>query len=336
MDKVIERFQEIAEQVRNAGKKARGEVKAPKAEAPAGGAIPEKQQETLDRYRNRMAQGDGKYDFFIHHGKILAKYTTPTGFTVFDRILPDGSVNHGGNWPVGGDKAITPERRKELDRDKKAKFGQGDPSPLAVSIPDLDLNGASTEQKKLPGKITHDVLGGDIHIDSPGFGPSAIPQVRVSGIYSAPVAAESATPMAPDPLMAPEPDTGKAQRFEIGKKLSPEQKKAVLDTVQDRYKETGHQKVMVGLNQFDEEIWRYPYDRERFVVSDITGAKLRHYIRLPDGKIAHPSEVFPNITQNDVINAVGEIQEKRRLAKRQEQEKLDRAKMSYATGHYRG
>lgn len=36
---------------------------------------------------------------------------------------------------------------------------------------------------------------------------------------------------------------------------------------------------------------RYPYSPELFKTSDLSGAKVRNYFRLPDGRIAHPDEI---------------------------------------------
>ena len=39
---------------------------------------------------------------------------------------------------------------------------------------------------------------------------------------------------------------------------------------------------------------------DSYVVSDITNRPLRYYITLPDGRVAHPTEVYPNISDNEV------------------------------------
>lgn len=117
----------------------------------------------------------------------------------------------------------------------------------------------------------------------------------------------------------------KPVRFERGKKLTPDERKEVLRSIKDRYKETGHQKEVVGINpKTDEEIYRYPYDADRFVTSSVTGAKVRHYVTLPGGSIAHPSELFPEITQSDVLKAVGEAEHAEKTKKEFEQARLKR------------
>lgn len=101
--------------------------------------------------------------------------------------------------------------------------------------------------------------------------------------------------------------TPKPVRFQTGKALTPEQKKVVLDSVKDVYKDAGLKKTEIkGYNHDDDPIYGYPYSPDLFVRSDITGTKVRHFITLPDGKKAHPSELFPNLKQADIDRAIGE------------------------------
>ena len=44
----------------------------------------------------------------------------------------------------------------------------------------------------------------------------------------------------------------------------------------------------------------YEPTADSYVVSDITNRPLRYYITLPDGRVAHPTEVYPNISDNEV------------------------------------
>lgn len=89
-------------------------------------------------------------------------------------------------------------------------------------------------------------------------------------------------------------------RFEAGKSLNAEQRKQTLATLTDVYRANGLKKVLVGSDSRGEEIWRYPYSPDYFEKSDITGAMVRYYVTLPDGRIAHPTELFPNYSQNDI------------------------------------
>jgi hypothetical protein len=103
-----------------------------------------------------------------------------------------------------------------------------------------------------------------------------------------------------------------AERFVAGKNLTPQERKRVLESLQDRYRETGHRKEQVGVNQRGEEIWRYPHEPDRFIRSDITGKMLRHYIQLPDKRIAHPTELYPDITQSEVNRRITEMEAEQR------------------------
>ncbi len=100
----------------------------------------------------------------------------------------------------------------------------------------------------------------------------------------------------------PSKPENKLPRYETGKRLTPEERKKVLESVRDVYKEVGLEKNELKGYQRDsgDPIYGYPHAPEHFVTSDITGAKVRHYITLPGGGKAHPSELFPNIKQSDI------------------------------------
>lgn len=91
----------------------------------------------------------------------------------------------------------------------------------------------------------------------------------------------------------------KPVRFEVGKSLSEEEKKEVLATLKDAYKEN-NVSFHVEENANGKERRVYEPTAEDYVKSDITGRSLRYYITLPDGRIAHPTEVYPNISNNEV------------------------------------
>lgn len=90
------------------------------------------------------------------------------------------------------------------------------------------------------------------------------------------------------------------KRFEEGKKLSKEEKAEVLKSMKDSYKEKNRPRT------FETDI----SGRERFMwlgnstdymeKSDITGQSIRWYITMPDGKIAHPTELYPDLTAEDI------------------------------------
>ena len=91
----------------------------------------------------------------------------------------------------------------------------------------------------------------------------------------------------------------KPVRFEAGKKLSDEEKKEVLSTLKDAYKVNGvpyHIEETAG----GKEKRVYEPTADSYVMSDITNRPLRYYITLPDGRVAHPTEVYPNISDNEV------------------------------------
>ena len=91
----------------------------------------------------------------------------------------------------------------------------------------------------------------------------------------------------------------KPVRFEAGKKLSDEEKEEVLSTLKDAYKVNGvpyHIEETAG----GKEKRVYEPTADSYVVSDITNRPLRYYITLPDGRVAHPTEVYPNISDNEV------------------------------------
>lgn len=91
----------------------------------------------------------------------------------------------------------------------------------------------------------------------------------------------------------------KPVRFEASKKLSDEEKKEVLSTLKDAYKVNSvpyHIEETAG----GKEKRVYEPTADSYVVSDITNRPLRYYITLPDGRVAHPTEVYPNISDNEV------------------------------------
>jgi len=116
-------------------------------------------------------------------------------------------------------------------------------------------------------------------------------------------------------------------RFEAGKRLTSAEREEVLANVADVYKENGlNRDEIKGYDHNGDPIYGYPYAPELFVSSDITGAKMRYYIMMPDGTRAHPSELFPNIKQNDVLKAVGEAEFAEKMKKQDEANRLKRVR----------
>ena len=105
-------------------------------------------------------------------------------------------------------------------------------------------------------------------------------------------------PAEPEPQQpAPEPEP---ERFAAGKALTKEQRKQVLATLTDVYKTKRAERELKGVGRDGNERYGYVHSPELFEKSDITGAMVRYYVTLPDGKIAHPTELFPDYTQSDI------------------------------------
>jgi hypothetical protein len=106
---------------------------------------------------------------------------------------------------------------------------------------------------------------------------------------------------------APSLSTGTA-RFEAGKKLSATEKKEVLKTIGDTYRDAKLKRDELKGYRKDsgDPYYGYPHRPDLFITSDITGAKIRHYIKLPDGRKAHPSELYPNLSRTEVDRALSE------------------------------
>lgn len=93
-------------------------------------------------------------------------------------------------------------------------------------------------------------------------------------------------------------------RFEVGRSLTKEQRKTVLATLVDVYKAKGAPRESKGQGRDGNDRSGYVHSPELFEKSDITGAMVRYYVTLPDGRIAHPSELFPDYTQSDINNEI--------------------------------
>ena len=98
----------------------------------------------------------------------------------------------------------------------------------------------------------------------------------------------------------------KPVRFEAGRRLTKEEKKEVLNTLRDAFKENGVP-YHIEESDFGKERRVYEPTSEDWVKSDITGRPLRYYITLPDGRVAHPTELFPNISGREVTGHVNRM-----------------------------
>lgn len=110
----------------------------------------------------------------------------------------------------------------------------------------------------------------------------------------------------------------KFKRFEAASKLSKEEKNKVLASMEDAYVKNGAETGIIGFNHDGDPIEGFlPNQREFMETSDITGAKIRWIIYLPDGQQAHPSEVYPSISASEI-----QAEERRRIRKEIEERRI--------------
>lgn len=116
--------------------------------------------------------------------------------------------------------------------------------------------------------------------------------------------------------LPPEPTSvkGIVKRYELGNALTPAEKKATLKTIGDAYVDNGAPKVFKGFNKEGDEIMGYAFNPEYMHKSDITGANIRYYVTLPNGLRAHPSELFPEITESKAARMAADAWEKELLS----------------------
>lgn len=102
-------------------------------------------------------------------------------------------------------------------------------------------------------------------------------------------------------------------RFEAGKKLTETEKKDIYKNLNDSYK--------VKHRPFTEENDRIVWldnASDYMTKSDITGRLLRWYIYLPDGRIAHPTEVFgASVTMSEIDRVQKNIEQNEFWAKKE-------------------
>ena len=123
-----------------------------------------------------------------------------------------------------------------------------------------------------------------------------------------------------EPVAQPKPERG-----EVGASLTKEQRKSVLKTLADVYRQKNAPRESKGVDSNGNERSGYAYSPDLFEKSDITGAMVRYYVTLPDGRIAHPTELFADYTQSDIDAAMQkEIDADRN---RDNAEKFERARL---------
>lgn len=121
-------------------------------------------------------------------------------------------------------------------------------------------------------------------------------------------------------------------RFEIGKKLSSKEKKELLKNIGDVYKDNNLEKEYKGIDSRGEEIYGYLHKPQYFLTSDITKKKIRYYIILPDKRIAHPSELFPNISKITIDNEMLKKEKEEENKKEEQKRTLDIANDANSIG----
>lgn len=114
-------------------------------------------------------------------------------------------------------------------------------------------------------------------------------------------------------------------RWEAGSKLTGQEREQLLSTAHDVYRDNNIKKVLKGLDSRDEEIWGWPYEPDLFIKSDLTGRPCRFYVTLPDGRKAHPSELFPEKSRAQWDHALDiEFARQRREVAQQKQHTKDK------------
>lgn len=128
--------------------------------------------------------------------------------------------------------------------------------------------------------------------DAPPASAAPAPEVPAAPTPNAPREVNAVSPE----NLSPSAQAGKPVRFAAGKKLTKTEREEVLASVVDVYIAKKAPKETKGIGRNGEEIVGYAYSPELFEKSDITGRLVRRYIMLPDGRKAHPSELFPELT----------------------------------------
>lgn len=134
------------------------------------------------------------------------------------------------------------------------------------------------------------------------------------------------------------PTSAQNTRFETGRRLSPQEKQEVLRSMGDVYQDADLQKDEIkGYDRYSgDPVYGYPFRPDLFITSDITGKQIRHYVTLPNGKKAHPTELFPNITKSEIDKEAfrQEAETRKKEERNQSREKRIADNKSQANGFY--
>ena len=117
----------------------------------------------------------------------------------------------------------------------------------------------------------------------------------------------------------------KPQRFDEGKKLTEEEKREVYRTLKDAYKVNNRPRTLEDQGQGERWMW-LENASDYMVTSDITGAKLRWFVTLPDGKIAHPTELWPSMDRAEIERVQDSIEKQGYYAEKRYNETLEELK----------
>lgn len=114
-------------------------------------------------------------------------------------------------------------------------------------------------------------------------------------------------------------------RFEAGRSLTKSEKDEVLKSLGDSYKDHNAPKVLKGYDRISgDPRYGYEYNPDLMYTSDITGRLIRHYVVLPDGRKAHPTEIFPNVTKSEIDKYAMEREHAESLRKSRDESRAQR------------
>lgn len=190
------------------------------------------------------------------------------------------------------------ERQRELEQDAESAVSDLAGEELAIQseilddVPDMDAPGnASVEDAMRALGFTEQEIR-----DATAQGTRQ-PQAARQGDGGA---AETASGQAQGNRAGGNQEAPEVERFAVGRSLTKEQRRSVLETLVDVYKAKGAPKEFKGFDSDGNERYGYAYSPELFEKSSITGAMVRYLVTLPDGRVAHPTELFPDYTQSKI------------------------------------
>lgn len=176
------------------------------------------------------------------------------------------------------------------DREPTVERGSATPKTAVSNMIDDGDPQAAVDYAAARGLDIAEVLKGD-KVRLPKVAGLTPTDAEAVGEFEPEADAEPAAPAQP---------AAAAERFAAGQALTKAERKQVLDSLVDVYKAKGAPREQKGIGRDGNERYGYVHSPELFEKSDITGAMVRYYVTLPDGRRAHPSELFPDYTQSDI------------------------------------